>query len=86
MFNHPHTTKYHLFCDFLMLGDKIFHCVIWKELFKFPIKLRSQCLIVCYDQRWFIQLLDDIRHGKCLTRSGDAKQCLTLIAFFKTFD
>ena len=69
-----------------MLGDKIFHCVIWKELFKFPIKLRSQCLIMCYDQRWFIQLLDDIRHGKCLTRSGDAKQCLALIAFFEPFD
>ena len=37
MFNHPHTTKYHLFCDFLMLGDKILYCIIWKELFKLPI-------------------------------------------------
>ena len=36
------------------------------------------------DQRWFIQLLYDIRHRKCLTESGNSKQRLTLVSFFET--
>lgn len=67
-----------------MLGDKIFYCVIRKELFKFPIQLRRQSLIMRNDQRWFIQLLYDIRHRKCLTGSGNSKQRLTLVSFFET--
>ena len=37
------------------------------------------------DQRKFIQLPNNIRHGKCLTGTGNAKQRLTLIAFFESF-
>ena len=86
MFNHPRATKYHPFCDFLMLGDKIFHCVIRKELFEFPIQLRSQRLIMCNNQCRLVHLLNNIRHGKCLTRSSNAKQRLTLVSFFEAFD
>ena len=38
------------------------------------------------DKRRFIDLLNNIRHRKCLTRSGDTKQCLALISFFKASD
>ena len=86
MFNHPHTTKYHLFCDFLMLGDKIFHCVVWKKFLHLPVKLRRQRLIVCNDQRRFVQLLNNICHSKCLTGTCDSKQRLELIALLEAFD
>lgn len=36
-----------------------------------------------YDKRWLIQLLNDIRHRKCLTRTGNTKKGLALIAFFE---
>ena len=35
---------------------------------------------MCDDQRRFVQCLDDIRHCKSLTRTGDTEQCLELIA------
>ena len=52
MFNHPHTTKYYPFCDFLMLGDKVFHCVFREEFLKLTIQLCCKCFIVRYDQGW----------------------------------
>lgn len=67
-----------------MLGDKVFYCIIGKEFFEFSVQLRCQCLIMCNDKRWFIQLLNDICHRKCLTRTSDTKKGLTLVAFFKT--
>ena len=70
----------------VVVGDKIFHCVIRKELFEFPIQLRSQRLIMCNNQCRLVHLLNDIRHGKCLTRSSNSKQRLTLVSFFETFD
>ena len=84
MFNHPRATKYHPFCDFLMLGDKIFNRIIREELFKFSIQLRRQSLIMCNDQRRFVQLLNNICHGKRLTGAGNSQQSLTLISFPKT--
>ena len=50
MFNHPHTTKYYPFCDFLMLGDKIFYCVIGEHLLEFSVELCSKCFIMSDDQ------------------------------------
>ncbi len=85
MFNHPHTTKYHLFCDFLMLGDKIFHCILREKLLELTVKLSRQCLIVRNDQRWLIKLCDDVRHCKGLTGAGHTEQSLELIAFLEAF-
>ena len=54
MFNHPHTTKYHLFFDLRLLRDKVFYCIIRKKLLHLSVKLCSQRLIVRKYQRWLI--------------------------------
>ena len=38
----------------IVVGYKIFHCVLREELLEFAVKLRSERFIVCYDKRWFI--------------------------------
>ena len=38
------------------------------------------------NQRRFIQLLDDICHRESFTRTGDAKEGLTLVTFLEAFD
>ena len=38
------------------------------------------------NQRQFIQLLDDICHRESFTRTGDAKEGLTLVTFLEAFD
>lgn len=85
MFNHPLTTKYHLFFSLRLLGDEILNGIVRKKFFHFPVKLCRQCLIMCNDQRRFVQLLNDVRHGKCLSRAGDTKQGFKLISFLETF-
>ena len=37
---------YHPFYDFLMPGDKIFHCILREEFLELTVKLSRQCLIV----------------------------------------
>ena len=86
MFNHPLATKYYPFYDHLVLGDKIFDCLFREEFLKLTVQLCCQCFIVRNDQCRFVHLLNDIRHGKCLTRSSNTKQRLTLVSFFKSFD
>ena len=51
-----------------------------KKLFKFPVKLGRQRLIVGDDQRGLIQLLNHIRHRKGLTRPRDSQKRLRLIS------
>ena len=84
--NQSLTTKYYVYYRSLVLGDKIFHCVVWKKFLHLPVKLRRQRLIVCNDQRRFVQLLNNICHGKCLTGTCDSKQRLELIALLEAFD
>ncbi len=79
------STKKHCFFSPKLVGNEIFHRVIGEELFKFSVQLGCQCLVMCYDKSWLLQLLDDIRHGECLARSSNAKQCLALISFLKSF-
>ncbi len=64
----------------IIVGHKILNRVFREKLFKFRIKLRSQRLVVCYNQRRLSQLLYDIGHGKGLAGAGDAQQRLKLIA------
>ncbi len=68
----------------IIIGDKIFHCVLRKKFFKLPIQLGRQGLVMGDHQGRLIQLLDHIGHGKGLTGPGNSKQGLTLIAFLKT--
>lgn len=69
----PHTTKYHLFCDFLMLGDKVFHRVFREKLFKLAVELDRQGLIVSDNQSRLVQGLYHIGHGKGLARSRNTQ-------------
>lgn len=68
---------------FLLVGDKVFHCVIGEKLLKFAVKLRRQGLVVGDDKRRLVQRLDDVGHCKRLARSRDAQKRLKLISFFK---
>lgn len=83
MFNHPLTTKYHLFFSLRLLGYKIFHCILREKFLELTVKLSRQCLIVRNDQRWLIKLCDDVRHCKGLTGAGHTEQSLELIAFLE---
>ena len=40
---------------------------------------------MCYNQRWFIQLGDDIRHREGLAGTGDTEKRLALVSFLKAF-
>ena len=52
----------------VIVGHKILNGIIRKILFKLTIKLRGQCLIVCYDQSRLVQLLYHVGHRKGLPR------------------
>ena len=54
------------------LGHKILHSILWEELLEFSIELRRKGLIMSYDHRWFISLLDNIGH-----RKGSGTGCLS---------
>ena len=65
------STGYSSFLHLGTLGDEILHRIIEEELLKLPIQLRRQSLIMSDDQHRFILLLNHIRHGKRLTRTGN---------------
>ena len=65
-------------------GDEILHRILREKLLKFPIKLRRQRLIVRQDQSRLIQLSNNIRHGKRLTRPRHPQQSLELISLLKS--
>ena len=80
------TTNYPSFSGPGTLGDKILNRIIREKFFELTVKLRRQRLIMRQDKRRLIQLLDDIRHRKCLARTGDAKERLTLVALLKALN
>ena len=82
----PNNTRYPPFSGSGTLGDKILHGIVWKKFLKLTVELGRQGLVVGDDQRRFIQLLDDICHRESLTRTGDAKEGLTLVTFLEAFD
>ena len=67
----------------IVIGDKVFHCILREELLKLTVKLSRQCLIVRNDESRLIQLCDDIRHREGLTGAGHTKQSLELVAFLE---
>ena len=82
----PNNTSYPLFSVPGTLGDEILHGVVREELLELAVELRRQCLVVCNNQRRFIQLLDDIRHRKSFSGTGDTQKSLALVAFLEPFD
>lgn len=79
----PNNTRYPPFSGSGTLGDKIFHCIVRKKRLKLAVQLRRQRLVMRQNQRRLIQLLDNIGHGKSLTRPGNTQQCFKLITLFK---
>ena len=69
----------------IVIGYKIFYRIFRKKFFHLAIQLSRKCFVMGNNQRRFVQCLNYIRHRKCLTGTGNAKQCLKLIALFKTF-
>ena len=47
-------TRYTSFSGSGTLGDKIFHCIVWKKFLKLTVELCRQSLVVCDDQCRFI--------------------------------
>lgn len=82
----PNNTRYPPFSGSGTLGDKIFHCVVRKKFLELTVELCSQSFIVGNDQRWFIQLLNDVCHRKCFSGTGDTQKGLALVALLETFD
>ena len=50
------------------------HGVVRKKVLEFRRELRRQSFIVRNNQRRFLHMLDDIRHGKGLSRTGRSEQ------------
>ena len=70
----------------IIIGDKLFYCVLREEFLHLAVKLRCQCFIVRKYQGWFVEPGDDIRHREGLTGAGDTKQSLELVAFLEALD
>ena len=77
-------TRYTSFSDSGTLTHKIFYRIVREKFLELPVKLSGQRFIVGDHQRGPIQRLDDVRHGKCLSRSGHAQKGLELITLLKT--
>ena len=59
-----------------MLRHEILNRIFGEEFFKFGTELGGQRLVVCENEGWTVDLGNHIRHGKGLSRSGDAEQGL----------
>lgn len=70
----------------LRLADKILHRILREEFLELAVELRRQRLIVRNDQSRFVELCNDICHGKGLTGAGNTKQSLELVALLKALD
>lgn len=54
--------------------------------FKLAVELGGQGLVMGQHQGRFLQLLDDIGHGKRLAGAGDAQQSFKSVTFPETLD
>ena len=70
----------------IVIGHKIFHCVLREKFLHLAVELACQCLVVGNDQRGLVQCLDDIGHGKGFARTCYAQQGLKLISLFEAPD
>ena len=64
----------------VVIADEIFDRIVRKEALELAIELRREDLVGREDQRRALQLLDHLRHGEGLARSGNAQQHLIALA------
>lgn len=60
----------------VVVRDEVLDPVLREELLELIVELGCQCLVVGYDQRWFLDGVDDLGYGVGLARSGDAQEGL----------
>lgn len=60
----------------VVIADKIFHGVTWKQPLELIVELRGQRLVRGHDQGRAAQTGDGLGHGKGLPRAGHAQQYL----------
>ena len=65
----------------VVIADEEFDRILREELLKLAVELGSQGLVVGDDQRRFLDLLNDIRHGEGLPGSGHSQENLVLRPF-----
>ena len=70
----------------VIIGHKILYCIFRKEFPKFRTKLSSKSLIVCEDECRTIKSSNNIGHGKCFSRTGNAEQRLFVEAAFNAIN
>ena len=63
----------------IVVADEVFDRVVGEEALHFAVKLGGQRLVGSEDQRGFLHLLDDLRHGEGLARAGHAEQHLVAL-------
>src|SRR5208337_2752600 len=54
------------------------HCVLWEQLFEFPVQLRCQRLVVSNNKSRFFEVGNNMCNSKCLARAGNAEEYLML--------
>ena len=64
----------------IIIGHKILHRVFRKKLLEFTVELCCKSFVMGDDEGRTSKLLYDVRHGKCLTGAGGAKERLKLVA------
>lgn len=64
----------------VIIRHEIMHCIFWEKFLEFLGKLSSESFIVRENQCWTLELRDDIRHRKSLSRSGHTEKCLEIIS------
>ncbi len=64
----------------VVIADEIFDRIVREEALEFAVELRREDLVRREDQRGALQLVDDLRHGEGLARTGDAEQHLVALA------
>ena len=62
----------------IVVADEKFHSVFREEFFKLSAELGRQSLVMRNYKGGFLNLLDDISHGKGLPRTRNTEKCLVL--------
>lgn len=65
---------------------KIVNCIFWEKFFELLCKLCGESFVMSEDECWFLEFLDNIRHGKGFSRSSHSKKCLKPHTLFQSWD
>ena len=70
----------------VVITDEIFDCVMRKEFFKFPVKLRRKRFVWGQDNRRLLYALNNIGDRVSFARASNAQQCLVRQASIKALN